>query len=294
MPILSATTQRPGLTRRAFLRGMLGTALTIGGAVGYSRTLEPRWLATDEVQLAIAGLPDALAGYRIAQLSDIHLGPFSFNRANLVEVMDQVAAANVAQLFLTGDYVSRDVSAVTWLIEPLRTLDLPITAVVGNHDIWTHVDTVTTALGEAGVTVLRNDAVPIATELWVAGVDDVWSGRPDLQAALREVPPGATTLLLAHEPDYFDTVLRANAPIAAQFSGHTHGGQVRFPTWRGDGHGNWTFAPILPRYGERYPIGLRTIGARHVYTNRGLGVWPVPYRLNCRPELTIYTLVPAA
>ncbi len=86
---------------------------------------------------------------------------------------------------------------------------------------------------------------------------------------------------MAHEPDYFDQVIAADAPVSVQFSGHSHGGQVRLP-----GIG----APVLPYLGEKYPIGLRRVGDRQVYTNRGLGVWPLPYRFNCRPEITLFTL----
>jgi predicted MPP superfamily phosphohydrolase len=97
-------------------------------------------------------------------------------------------------------------------------------------------------------------------------------------------------VLLAHEPDFFDIVLHEKAPIALQLSGHSHGGQVRLPSSKPDPAGFYSYAPILPQYGRRYPIGLRYIDGRYVYTNRGLGVWPVPFRFNCRPELTLVTL----
>jgi predicted MPP superfamily phosphohydrolase len=96
--------------------------------------------------------------------------------------------------------------------------------------------------------------------------------------------------LMAHEPDFFDVVLHETAPISLQLSGHSHGGQIRFPMLHPDDAGLRTYAPVLPRYGRRYPIGLRQLDGRYVYTNRGLGSWPLPLRFNCRPELTVITL----
>jgi uncharacterized protein len=101
-----------------------------------------------------------------------------------------------------------------------------------------------------------------------------------------------TTLLLAHEPDFFDLVVQRQAPVAVQLSGHSHGGQVRLPRLIPGDDGLHSYAPLLPRFGRRYPIGLRAVGRQQVYTNRGLGVWPLPYRFNCRPEITHFTLAP--
>lgn len=95
---------------------------------------------------------------------------------------------------------------------------------------------------------------------------------------------------MSHSPDYFDNVIQRNAPIAVQFSGHTHGGQVRLPRPTPGPDGLFSYALIVPEYGKRYPIGLRRVGERIVYTNRGLGSWPIPYRFNCPPEITVFTL----
>jgi predicted MPP superfamily phosphohydrolase len=256
--------------------------------VAYAR-LEPHWLSIDLLELPVRGLPAALDGKRIAQLSDIHLSQF-FSPERLGHAIDEVARLAPDWLVLTGDFVSDHADDAEGLVEPLRTLSMPVFAVFGNHDYWSYKPTVQRFLDEANVEILLNDASAIAPGLWLAGVDDLWSGRPDLAAALRDVPSAATTVLLAHEPDFFDVVLRENAPVALQLSGHSHGGQVRFPTVKPDPAGHYSYAPILPQYGRRYPMGLRALDGRYVYTNRGLGVWPVPYRFNCRPELTVITL----
>jgi uncharacterized protein len=283
--------KQPGqhLSRRHFLQWLAGVALGGSTLYGYSRVLEPQWVEVTHVSLPIPHLPEHLIGKTIAQLSDIHLseytGPEQLQQA--ITLVNQLAPD---WLFLTGDYVGDQAAAAQGLIEPLRQVAMPTFAVYGNHDYWSNLSIVTDALRETPVQILHNGSIQLATELWVAGVDDLWSGAPDLSRALRDVPAGGTTLLLAHEPDFFDQVVATQAPVAVQFSGHSHGGQVRLPLVVPGADGQYTYAPILPKYGRRYPIGLRQINQRQVYTNRGLGVWPVPFRFNCRPEITLFSL----
>jgi uncharacterized protein len=279
----------PNLTRRRFLQWTLGLGIGAAALASYVRYIEPNWLDITTIDLPIRNLTPSLDGKRIAQLSDIHLSDF-FTPDRLADVVARVNALAPDWLALTGDFVCDDAEVAEGLVEPLRTLDIPAYAVYGNHDLWSDRPTVTRYLDAAGIHIQLNSCVQLDNDLWLAGVDDYWSGRPDLTVSLRDVPHSATTLLLAHEPDYFDIVLHEDAPIALQLSGHSHGGQIRFPTLRADALGNQSFAPVLPRYGRRYPIGLRQLDGRYVYTNRGLGCWPYPVRFNCRPELTLFTL----
>ncbi|MBX3054113.1 MAG: metallophosphoesterase [Caldilineaceae bacterium] len=277
------------LSRRRFLQLSGRVALSAAAALGYARLLEPNWVEVVEQNLAIPHLPEHLVGTRIAQLSDIHLGEYT-GPEKLLDAVERVNRLAPDLVFLTGDYVTRTERDASGLVEPLRRLAAPTYAILGNHDLWTDRTTVTQALAETPAQLLVNRGEEALPGLFVAGVDDIWSGRPDVRAALADSPAGAVSLLLAHEPDYFDRVVGADAPVAVQFSGHSHGGQVRIPSTTPDGAGLWTRAPVLPRYGERYPIGLYRVGQRQVYTNRGLGVWPLPYRVNCRPEITIFRL----
>ncbi|HMN28383.1 MAG TPA: metallophosphoesterase [Caldilineaceae bacterium] len=280
------------LSRRRLLQLLGGLTAAAAFAVSYTRLIEPRWVDLEEVTLRLVGLPDRLAGKRLVQLSDLHLCEY-FAPQRLLEVAPLINRLQPDWVMLTGDYVGDDASSAAGLVEPLRRIEAPIYAVFGNHDYWSDIHVVSAKLAEARVHTLRNESTALAEGLWLAGVDDVWSGRPDLKATLRDLPEGVTTLLLAHEPDFFDRVVQQKAPVAAQLSGHSHGGQVRIPTLRPGGDGLYTYAPILPRYGRRYPIGLRQVGSQQIYTSRGLGVWPIPYRLNCRPEITLFTLEPA-
>ncbi|MEX1020059.1 MAG: metallophosphoesterase [Litorilinea sp.] len=276
-------------TRRTLLKVAGGALLASLSAAGYALRVEPRWLDVTQIDIPIANLAPHLIGRRLAQLSDIHLSPY-MSVAHLDSAIDMVNSLAPDWLFLTGDFVGRDVTYATGLIDPLRKLDMPAYAVWGNHDHWTSTTTVAQSLAESSVTLLENAGIRLDSNLWLAGSDNIWGGRPDLNAALAGARPDDTTILLVHEPDFFDRVLEQDAPVSLQLSGHTHGGQVRLPQLSSSAGGLRSWAPVLPRYGVRYPIGHHTIDNRHVYTNRGLGVWPVRIRLNCRPELTIFTL----
>ncbi len=281
------------LTRRRLLQLLGSITLTGAATFLYSRVLEPRWVDIEQVPLAIPGLPDRLAGKRLVQISDIHLCEFT-GPEQLLSAVQVINGLAPDWVILTGDYVGDNAQDAEGLVEPLRQLQAPAFASYGNHDYWSDLTTVQRMVKATPVKPLRNAALPLEEGLWLAGVDDIWSGRPDLEATLRDIPNNVTTLLMAHEPDFFDRVVRKQAPVAAQFSGHTHGGQIRLPMWRPGSEGLRTYAPILPKYGHLYPIGLRKVGAQQVYTNRGLGMWPMPYRLNCRPEITVFTLMPTA
>lgn len=284
------------LTRRRFIQALAGLAVAAGTGYGYARWIEPHWVDVEEVVLPVRNLPAALEGRRLAQISDLHFGAY-FTAEQLQEAIARINRLNVEWLLLSGDYAStrdrrRDSfrAAMQHVIEPLRQAAMPMYAALGNHDLWGDVHAVEQCLAAAGATVLRNDGALLAGKLWLGAVDDAWSGRPDLPAALRGAATDSVNILIAHEPDYFDVVVGRQAPVALQMSGHTHGGQVRLPTLVPGADGLFSYAPVIPDYGTRYPIGLRRVGERRVYTNRGLGCWPLPLRLNCRPEITVFEL----
>jgi predicted MPP superfamily phosphohydrolase len=251
--------------------------------------LEPWWLTRRDVEIRIPKLPDELEGLTIAQLSDFHRGPWV--PASLLRRGVEAAMELKADLIaLTGDFLSVHSLYAGSLIELLKGLHAPlgVYAVLGNHDIWVRGQK---ALQEGfrriGIELLVNRAVKLLhrnTEFWVVGVDDWMAGSPDLEEALKGIPPGKFRLLLAHEPDFADQAALRGIPL--QLSGHSHGGQFRLPG----------LGPVwLPPMGRKYPMGLyRLRGGTQVYTNVGLGVVSPPLRLSCRPELTHLTLRSAA
>jgi len=276
------------MSRRKFLAA--GT-MALGGAVAtavyhlHSHD-ESGQLVVERLTLPIRGLDPALEGFRLVQLSDFHLYPFT--QPELVR--EAVALTNELQpdlTVLTGDYVWRDVDAIFELAPILVGLNARhgVYAAMGNHDLWTDVGVVSQGFAEAGLPVLINDGLPITQgrgALYLAGLDDGWAGQPNLEAALRQAPTGAPVVLLLHEPDLAETYAR-DPRIALQLSGHSHGGQVRFSRLGG--------ALILPYLGRKYDMGLYKVRDMWLYTNRGIGVTNEPIRFNCPPEITEITLV---
>lgn len=279
-------------SRRGLFKLLAVSLVSSLATAGYARQIEPQWMEISRVDILIPNLPAHLQGRRLAQLSDIHLSHF-IPPEQLSAAVDTINQIGPDWVVLTGDFVSRNAGDSVGLIDPLRKLDMPGFAVWGNHDRWTSLDTIRSHLAETPVQPLQNQGLHLDTNLWLAGLDNLWGGSPDLNAALSGRNDDDITVTLVHEPDYFDTVLRQEAPVNLQISGHTHGGQVRLPRLAADESGHRSWAPVLPRYGVRYPIGLRRVNGHYVYTNRGLGLWPVRFRFNCRPELTIFTLQPA-
>jgi predicted MPP superfamily phosphohydrolase len=116
--------------------------------------------------------------------------------------------------------------------------------------------------------------------LRLAGLDDLWWGKPDLDAALEDVPTGEEVVLLSHNPDFAEE--HPDPRVGLALSGHTHGGQVYLPLLG---------APWAPtRYGEKYLAGLVRGPASQVFVTRGLGEAGVPLRFNCPPEINLLTL----
>jgi predicted MPP superfamily phosphohydrolase len=277
-------------TRRKFLSGLAVGGIVAGLGVDVL-FVEPRHLVARPVPIRLKRLPEAFESFRIAQISDIHYGPY-MDAAELERAVRTAQSFHPDLLVLTGDFVShpfgqRNGPAGARFVEPcadvlVRWKDVRQIAILGNHDHWNNAGIVEAGLKERGTSVLRNSATPLERDnarIWIAGIDDALVGAADLSLALRGVPASEATVLLAHEPDFADYAARF--PIDLQLSGHSHGGQVRLP-----GVG----ALVLPGMARKYPIGLNRVGAMQVYTNIGLGVVNPPVRFLCPPEVTFLTL----
>lgn len=284
------------LTRREFFsRFLIGASAVTTIAGGDALFLEPRHLVSESVAIRLKRLPNEFHGFRIAQISDVHFGPYMGKR-RLQRALQLAQSFRPDLLALTGDFVSHPFGEDNGIrgahyAEPcadvLATLTgIPVVAILGNHDHWNNAKIVEGALHDRGIPVLRNRSLPLErgrSRIWIAGVDDALVRAADLAETLREVPPSEAVVLLAHEPDFADYAARF--PVDLQLSGHSHGGQVRLP-----GIG----ALVLPSLAKKYPEGLNQVGPLQVYTNRGLGVINPPVRFNCPPEVTFVTLFQAA
>ncbi len=276
---------RRGLLKAA-LRIAAGSSLATLGTTFYATRVEAGWLKIERIRVPIPALPPIFDGYRIAQLSDIHLGSFT-PRETVAHAIQMALDLAPDLIVLTGDYVL-DVLDWPMLYGELNKLSAHgnVMAILGNHDHWTDATWVRQVLAAAGIPELRNTSRALIRgdqAIWLVGVDDIWEKHNDLPAALVDVPPDAVTILLAHEPDFADEAALTGR-IALQLSGHSHGGQVRIP-----GIG----APVLPYLAHKYPYDLRRVGAMWLYTNRGVGMIPPAVRINCRPEVTEITLIRA-
>jgi predicted MPP superfamily phosphohydrolase len=283
----------PGLlTRRKFVSRLLIGASAVA-AIGSADALflEPKHLVAERVDIRLNRLPEEFHGFRLAQISDVHFGPY-MGVPGLTRAVQLAQSFRPDLLLLTGDFVSHPLAGPNGpsgarnaepCADVLSTVkDIPVLAILGNHDHWNSAEIVEGALRDRGIKVLRNGAVPLErghSRIWISGIDDALVSAADLGKALRDVPPSEATILLAHEPDFADYAARF--PVDLQLSGHSHGGQVRLP-----GIG----ALVLPEMAEKYPVGLNRVGSLQVYTNRGLGVVNPPLRFNCPPEVTFVTL----
>jgi predicted MPP superfamily phosphohydrolase len=291
-------TPRPGsssyaeatpITRRKFLLG--GTAAGVGLAA-YAATHARHELEVVSRTVRIANLPDAFQGFRIAQLSDIHLEEYT-ETYFLERVVDRINALHADLLLFTGDFVSRGPrpfafarEAAGRCAEVLSRLTCPQRyAVLGNHDAAVGAADVIAPIEAHGLPVLVDQFIPIERKgerFWLCGAQDPGTLGCDLNAAIPAKPDGPV-ILMAHEPDFVDAAVHhPRFPlIDLMLSGHSHGGQVRLPL----------LGPlILPPMGKKYVEGLFQIRQMQLYVNRGIGTVGLPFRLNCPPEITEITL----
>lgn len=274
------------INRRQFLAltGLAAAGGVIAASSYVSAHNEVEQLVIEKISLPIDGLSPALEGFTIAVLADFHVYPFT----SIELVREAVVKTNALKPDLTvllGDYVWHEVEVIDELAPVLANLNAKygVFAATGNHDYWTDINVISAAMKNAGLPLSKNEGVPIPAgngALYLAILDDGWSGQPDLRATMGRHTPDTTTVLIAHEPDLADRYA-ADPRIQLQLSGHSHGGQIRFP-----GVG----AIILPYLGWKYDMGLYQVSDMWLYTNRGLGVTNIPARLNCAPEITEITL----
>jgi len=204
-------------------------------------------------------------------------------------------------VLLTGDFVTRSARYAADLPALMQPLSAPlgVYAVLGNHDTHVGAAAISSALETTGIRMLRNRHECVRAEnveLWLAGIDCPdskqygltdpsragWARiyRRMLNSALEGIPTDAFHILLAHTPDVIRAAARRGVDL--MLSGHTHGGQVRFPLLG---------ATVVPsRYGQRYAAGQFQVEGTTLYVNRGLGTVRFPLRFLCRPELAIHTL----
>jgi hypothetical protein len=174
-------------------------------------------LRRERVEIPVAGLPRGWHGARIVQLSDLHSGRH-VTAQRLQRIARRAARLRPDVLVVTGDIVHNSPAFAQQAADAIASVRTAhgTFAILGNHDFWAGADAVEGALTQAGIQVLRNRGLVVrrgGDELWLCGVDDPWSGRFDLRAALAGRPEGAATVLLSHQPNTWPSAQKAGVHL---------------------------------------------------------------------------------
>jgi predicted MPP superfamily phosphohydrolase len=278
------------ISRRRFLQL---SGLGVAGVLACAGLYDSHHLEVTHRTIELTRLAPALDGLRIAQISDLHYEQFTppwFIRQVVAEVNRQAPDL----VLLTGDFITEGPMPESFgakssyaCAEILSGIQCPQRwSVLGNHDVSVNPAMVTDALESHGLPVLSNGHVPFergGARIWVAGLKDIELSTPDLDLAAPRGLQAAQepVILLGHEPDFAGHVAR-HGGVDLMLSGHTHGGQIRLPL---------VGALYLPPMGRKYPQGLFHLeNGLQLYVNRGIGSVGLPFRFDCRPELTMITL----
>ncbi len=247
--------------------------------------LNPEIFDITPVTLTLRRLDTAFDGYRIVHISDMHTDTW-LGVERLEQVVGLINAQKPDLIVITGDFITYRDAALTERMTPvLSRLHAPdgVMAVMGNHDYWSAPDEIHAMLEAAGIEQMGNRVHTIRrgeAALHIAGLDDVYNKRDELQRVMAKIPPYGAAILLVHVPDFAD-VAAVTGRFDLSLSGHSHGGQLVFP-----GVGPL----VLPPYGRKYYSGLYRIDGMYQYTTRGLGTSTFAVRLNCPPEISVHTL----
>ncbi|HVN04966.1 MAG TPA: metallophosphoesterase [Bryobacteraceae bacterium] len=252
-------------------------------------------LETTQRRIHIARLPKAFDGFRIAQLSDIHIGPFmpADEIRKYVRITNELKPDLIA---LTGDFVTWDPSTQHAVVNALTGLHAPfgIFGCLGNHEAWSHTeDSITAMFHEIGIPILRRSRVAVTTNgasINLMGVDfettrHMGPGSSTfvgtyLEGVDKLMVPDTANILMSHNPDTFDRA--AELGIDLSLAGHTHGGQVAL---------EFVSPEIAPsRLVTPYVAGWFEKPGGQLYVNRGIGTIGVPIRIGAPPEITVYEL----
>lgn len=279
------------LNRRQFL-GISG--LSVAGLGLYAGEVSRHELEIVHRTITLDRLPDSFKGFRIIQVSDFHYRPYT-EAFFIRHVVREVNKLPCDMVVLTGDFTTgvplQKKQGVQWAHECAEMLSYLTCqqryAVLGNHDCIVGAAAVKDALQMHGIPVLENNAIALernGERIWLAGLADALHSVHPVTDLNTTIPDAVRidkelVILLAHEPDVAQEAAKRNVDL--MLSGHTHGGQVRFPL----------VPPMfLPVMGKKYIEGHYRIGPTQLYVNRGIGAVNLPFRFNCPPEITVITL----
>ena len=245
-----------------------------------------RMIEYKEVPYASPKLPPAPDGFTIAFLTDFH----DVSPQTMGKIVQRINDRGAEAVLLGGDFsktraqrraaLPKETEKLERILDALTALEAPrgVLGVAGNHD---DDGLLAAALTARGMTLLENGGLRLADGLYLAGLEDLWTGQPDLEKALEGAAPGDFTLLLCHNPD---TSMRYDfTGVDLALSGHTHGGEATFL-------GVWGPAvPMVSDYGQRFRSGwAKSAAGTDVFVSHGIGRHI--FRSFCRPQVIFLTL----
>ena len=278
------------ITRRQLLQGAAATAGLSLATGFYTWRIEPHWLQIVERPRPIANLPSGLQGARVAQLSDLHIGP-QVADSYLLESFARVRALAPEFVVYTGDFTTEAQGIFEHAERIFPSLPLGTRGtfgILGNHDYgmrWAQLDAADRMARMAqavGIDMLRNETREV-DGLQFIGLDDLWAGQFNPRLAFATADLSRPAIVLSHNPDTAD-VPGWDGYSGWILAGHTHGGQCKAP---------FLPPPMLPVRNRRYTSGeFELTGGRRMYINRGVGHL-LQVRINARPEVTMFHLTNA-
>jgi len=250
-------------------------------------------VARPRLRIELPGLHPDLDGFRLVQISDLHIGN-RMEGAKLARMVERTNALEPDAIALTGDLFDFDPAVIEEGARGLASLRARygVYAVLGNHDYYTGADRVAEGLARfaPNITLLRDEVVrlPVDETLYLAGVEDPghhWSDREleleGMQVVADATPDGAPVVLLVHRPQAFPQAARLGFPLV--LAGHTHGGQLALPTPGGP----YNLALLV----SNFTRGIYRRNGSTLYVNRGLGMGGPAVRINCSREITTFELL---
>ena len=256
----------------------MGTVLVVCGATAIALYNGMKIPAVRELRLSVPGLPAALEGAKIAQISDMHIDSAA-KLKRFSATIDAIKELNPDLILVTGDLLDPGITCGPELAGLVRALKprLGVFGVLGNHEYYSGYESSVACYKDCGITLLRNEGRD-AGGFRIIGINDIMTERVT-EKTVREVlsrnRTGKASILMSHQPLMLDLMAAEGDFIG--FCGHTHRGQI-FPFH------------VFTRMGYKYFYGLYRIGDSFFYVTSGAGTWGPPMRLLAPPEIPLIIL----
>lgn len=282
-----------------------GLILTLGilALMIFSIFIDKKQVRTEKIEISLKQLPEQLDGLTIVQLSDIHLGSMSGEKAIIRQTVKRVNALQPDLILFTGDMVNNFGFETKGFVSEFSKMKARFGkfAITGNHDYgdyfrWqsqeernANLHSIRDSIAKMGFKLLLNEnhKLQVAdTSIYIVGVEN-WGHDPfpqyaDLESAMEDIPQSAFSILMSHDPAHWESQVLSQTNIPLTLSGHTHGLQF------GVRIAGIEFSPMF--FIQKYWAGLFRIDNRYLYVNRGLGTVGFPGRVGMRPEISFLKL----